>query len=67
MRCNLAWWDRMLRFFVGVTLLTYAIAGGPLWAWLGLFFLGTSGWGVCPIYGMMKFQTRREVQQRRMP
>ncbi len=67
MRCNLALWDRMIRFLIGILLVTYAIAGGPLWPWGGLEFLATSGWGFCPLYGMLKTQTLRERHQRRVP
>lgn len=67
MRCNLALWDRMIRFLIGILLVTYAVAGGPFWAWGGLFFLATSGWGLCPIYGLFKIQTLRKRHQRRVP
>lgn len=60
MRCNLAIWDRILRFLLSVILIAYAIAGGPLWAWLGLYLLLTSAWGLCPLYASLKIQTLRE-------
>ncbi len=59
MKCNLALWDRSLRFILAVILLTYAVAGGPFWAWGGLYFLMTSAWGLCPAYAFLKFKTIR--------
>ena len=57
MRCNLAFWDRLLRFVFGVLLVTYAIAGGPFWAWGGIYLLGTSSWGFCLIYATFNLRT----------
>ncbi len=57
MKCNLAIWDRGLRFLFGVTLLTYAIAGGPIWAYAGIYFLITASWGLCPLYIWLKIRT----------
>lgn len=59
MKCNLALWDRVIRFTVAVLLLTYVIAGGPFWGWSGLFLLVTAAWGLCPIYAFLKFKTIR--------
>ncbi|MBX2987325.1 MAG: DUF2892 domain-containing protein [Bdellovibrionaceae bacterium] len=67
MRCNLAWWDRLLRFVTGVLLITYALAGGPFWAWGGLYLLATSAWGICAVYGMLKIQTLRERRRPGVP
>ncbi len=59
MKCNMALWDRTLRFILAVILLTYVIAGGPFWGWSGLYFLMTSAWGLCPIYAFFKLKTIR--------
>lgn len=60
MLCNLANWDRGLRFFISVIVLSYAMAGGPNWFWgLGLYGLVTAGWGLCPIYSFFRFRTLR--------
>lgn len=67
MHCNVAVWDRLLRFLVGVLLLTYAIAGGPFWAWAGVYGLFTSAWGVCPVYGFLKIQTLPDRRRRGVP
>lgn len=57
MKCNLAVWDRALRFLFGTLFVAYAIAGGPFWAWGGLYLIATSGWGICPLYASLKIRT----------
>lgn len=60
MLCNLAIWDRALRFIIAVTQIAYAIAGGPFWFWpVGLYFLVTAAWGLCPTYAFFKIRTLR--------
>lgn len=59
MRCNVALWDRVLRFVVGILLTAYAIAGGPFWAFIGVFLLMTAAWGFCPFYAYFKIRTLR--------
>lgn len=60
MLCNVALWDRVLRFILAVLVLIYAIAGGPFWFYfLGLYFLGTAAWGLCPVYAMFRLKTTR--------
>lgn len=66
MRCNVAIWDRVLRFILGVALLTYAVAGGPFWAWGGLYLIFTSAWGLCFIYASLKFSTVKENRRGRV-
>lgn len=64
MKCNMALWDRILRFGFGVSLLAFAIAGGPGWAYLGLVFILTSAWGFCPLYAFFKIKTLRIPQRK---
>ena len=60
MLCNLAQWDRTLRFIIAVLVLSYAIAGGPTWFWvLGLYSLVTAAWGLCPVYSFFRIRTLR--------
>ena len=60
MLCNLATWDRSLRFIIAILVLSYAMAGGPAWFWLvGLYGLATAGWGLCPVYSFFRFRTLR--------
>lgn len=67
MKINLALWDRMLRFFTGVLLLTWAIAGGPWWAYIGIYFLISSGWGYCAIYSFLNIRTARSEDHHLAP
>lgn len=57
MKCNVAIWDRMVRFVFAVLLSTWAIAGGPSWTYFGFYLLGTAGWGFDPVYSIFKFRT----------
>lgn len=57
MKCNLATWDRILRFLIGVLALSYAIAGGPPWLFLGIYFIFTAAWGFCALYAFFRIQT----------
>jgi len=54
MRQNLRWLDRILRWMFGVALLTWAIAGGPWWGFIGIYFLVTGSFGFCPGYYIMQ-------------
>jgi hypothetical protein len=67
MRCNVALWDRGLRFVVGVLLTAFAIAGGPFWAYIGIIFLMTSAWGFCPVYAFFKVRTLKLPPRRTEP
>lgn len=61
MKCNVALFDRIIRFFIGTLLSAWAFAGGPTWAFLGVYLLFTAGWGFCLIYGMLKINTIKEL------
>ena len=50
MKKNVAYWDRVLRYIFGLLLLTWAMIGGPFWAYLGFYPLATASWGFCPVY-----------------
>lgn len=67
MRCNVALWDRILRFFFGVLLTAYAVAGGPFWAYIGLYGLVTAAWGLCPAYAFFRIRTLKDDFQRSFP
>ncbi|MEK2690253.1 DUF2892 domain-containing protein [Bdellovibrio sp. GT3] len=60
MRCNVATWDRTLRFILGVGLTAYAIAGGPFWTYIGIYGLFTAAWGLCPIYAFFRIRTLKD-------
>lgn len=67
MKINLAIWDRVLRFFFGVLLTAWVIAGGPWWAYIGLYMIITSAWGICPAYSFFKIRTAKIQDQRFVP
>lgn len=64
MKINLAVWDRAFRFFLGVLLTAWAVAGGPWWAFSGAYFVLTASWGICPVYGFLKIRTA-QIQDKR--
>ncbi len=57
MKCNMSKWDRALRFVIGVLLVTYAVAGGPVWMYCGVYLLVTAAWGLCPVYLFFNIRT----------
>lgn len=50
--------DRAIRAGVGVVLVLWALAGGPLLAWLGLVLLATAIVSWCPAYRVVGLNTR---------
>ncbi len=60
MKINLALWDRILRYLIGIMLLTWAIAGGPWWTYTGLLLIITAAWGLCPVYLIIGVKTFHE-------
>jgi hypothetical protein len=54
---NLEKIDRVWRWCLGVSLLTWAVAGGPLWTYLGLYPLVTASFGFCPAYFLLKINS----------
>jgi hypothetical protein len=59
MRINMATWDRILRMIAGIALFSWAIAGGPIWAYLGLAFIATAAWRFDPFYAIFRTGTLR--------
>lgn len=53
LRKNMLALDRGFRFFLGVVILGYAIAGGPWWAYIGIVPLATAAFGYCPFYALI--------------
>ena len=58
MKKNVANWDRVLRLFLGIPLTAWAVAGGPLWAYLGLGLIATSAWAYSPLYALLRMSTK---------
>lgn len=63
MKCNIALFDRILRFIFGVALTAWAVAGGPSWGYFGIYLLITSGWGLCIFYAIFKINTIKELRE----
>ncbi len=49
--------DKILRIVVGIALIVWALAGGPVWAWIGLLPLATGLMGWCPAYKLIGVNT----------
>ncbi len=56
MKKNVRIWDRLLRFFFGVFMMAWGFAGGPTWAYFGVYFLATGSWGYCAFYSLLNYQ-----------
>ncbi len=54
MENNISIFDRTIRIVVGVSLLVWAFAGGPQWAYLGIVPLLTGWIRWCPAYSLLK-------------
>lgn len=57
MKANVGGIDRILRIVAGIALIVWAIAGGPVWAWIGVVPLATGLLRWCPLYPMLGFTT----------
>ena len=60
MKKNILLWERVLRFLVGVLMIAWAVAGGPTWAYLGVYSLASGSWGFCGIYSLLNYQPFEE-------
>jgi hypothetical protein len=50
MKTNMGSIDRIVRGVAGIGLVAWALAGGPVWAWIGVVPLATAALGWCPAY-----------------
>ncbi len=57
MKLNVGGIDRPLRIVAGLTLVAWALFGGPVWAWIGVVPLATGLIGFCPIYPILGMNT----------
>jgi len=53
MQKNVGGIDKIARILVGIALIVWAIAGGPVWAWIGILPLATALLGWCPAYTLL--------------
>lgn len=49
MKCNVSKSGQAFRLLVGMTLIAWAVAGGPAWTWVGLVVTATGTWRLCPV------------------
>ncbi|MNZ67692.1 hypothetical protein D3C78_859470 [compost metagenome] len=57
MKTNVGGIDKVLRIVAGIALIVWAIAGGPIWAWIGVLPLATGVLGWCPAYTLLGLNT----------
>ena len=57
MKSNIGTIDKILRIVVGLALIGWALADGPVWAWIGVVPLATGLLGSCPLYTLMGIST----------
>ena len=57
MNTNVGGIDRIVRIVVGIALIVWALAGGPLWAWIGIVPLATALFKFCPLYTLFGFSS----------
>ncbi len=57
MQKNVGSIDKIARIVVGLALIVWAIAGGPVWAWIGVLPLATGLLGWCPAYSLLGIKT----------
>lgn len=53
MKANVGGIDKGLRIVAGLALIVWALAGGPVWAWIGVVPLATGLFGLCPLYSLI--------------
>ena len=49
MKCNVSKTGQAFRLLVGMLLMAWAVAGGPIWTWVGLLIAATGAWRLCPV------------------
>jgi hypothetical protein len=57
MKANVGGIDKVLRIAFGAAFITWALLGGPVWAWIGVLPLVTGVMNFCPAYGIFGFNT----------
>ena len=57
MKANVGGFDKWARIVVGVLLIGWALADGPVWAWVGVVPLVTGLFNFGPLYGLLGVNT----------
>ncbi|HNV04036.1 MAG TPA: DUF2892 domain-containing protein [Vicinamibacterales bacterium] len=60
MKKNVGGVDRIVRGVAGSALVVWALAGGPVWAWIGVVPLVTAVLAFCPLYAPFGISTCRK-------
>jgi Protein of unknown function (DUF2892) len=63
MNANVGGVDRIVRGVAGIGLIAWALAGGPVWAWIGVVPLLTAIVSWCPVYLPFGISTRGKRQR----
>jgi hypothetical protein len=67
MKINLATWDRIFRLIFGMLLVTWAVAGGPGWAYFGVYLIFSGAWGWCGFYSFFKIRSAHFEERKMIP
>ena len=57
MKTNVGGIDKIIRILAGIALISWALMGGPVWAWIGVVPLATGLLGWCPAYTLFGMNT----------
>ncbi|MDT8377181.1 MAG: DUF2892 domain-containing protein [Mariprofundaceae bacterium] len=57
MKANIGSVDKILRLVAGAALITWALMGGPVWAWIGVVPVVTALTNFCPAYAIFGMNT----------
>ena len=57
MKANVGGFDKWIRIVAGLTLIAWALTGGPVWAWIGVVPLATGLFNFCPLYRLIGFNS----------
>ncbi len=58
MKINVGGMDKILRIVIGLALVAWVLlAGGPVWAWIGVVPLVTGLINFCPAYALLGINT----------
>lgn len=63
MQCNAGKVDRIARVVLGIALIAWAFLGGVVWGYIGIVPLVTGLIGFCPLYSILKLDTRCERKE----
>ncbi len=75
MKCNVSKTGQAFRLLTGMLFVAWAVAGGPIWTWVGLVIAATGAWRLCPVLfalGIRRLETdtspgRDDMRSRQSP